>query len=186
MNPRTSAAIAAGKLAGLASRASGRGGGTAIAGLVAGRIDAHLVPALLAKAGHGAIAVTGTNGKTTTSLMLNRIAREAGLLPLHNRSGSNLMRGVAAMLVESATLDARLPDASRRVPILEVDEATLPELVRVAPPRVAVFTNLFRDQLDRYGEVDTVAKAWERAIAAMSPDTTLILNADDPAVAHLG
>ncbi len=186
MHPRTIAAIVAGKLAGFASRASRRGGGTAIAGIIAERIDPRLIPMLLAQARRPSIAVTGTNGKTTTSLMLNRIAREAKLLPLHNRSGSNLMRGVAAMLVESATLEGRLPNAARRLPILEVDEATVPELVRVAPPRVVVFTNLFRDQLDRYGEVDTVAKAWERAIASMPPDTTLILNADDPAVAHLG
>src|SRR5262245_34362190 len=109
MHPRTIAAIAAGKLAGFASRASRRGGGTAIAGIVAERLDPKLIPTLLAQAGHPAIAVTGTNGKTTTSLMLSRIAREAGLLSLHNRSGSNLMRGVAAMLVESASLDGHLP-----------------------------------------------------------------------------
>src|SRR5437588_6249367 len=186
MHPRTIAAISAGKLAALASRTTGRGGGTAIAGLVAERIDPEIVRRLVQQAGHGAIAVTGTNGKTTTALMLSRIAREAGLLPLHNRSGSNLMRGVAATLTEAATLDGRLPEAERRLAILEVDEATLPQIVRAAAPRVIVFTNLFRDQLDRYGEVDTVAKAWERALAAAPPETTLVLNADDPAVAHLG
>jgi UDP-N-acetylmuramyl tripeptide synthase len=118
--------------------------------------------------------------------MLSRIASEAGLRPLHNRSGSNLMRGVAAMLVEEATLWGAIPEAGWRLAILEVDEATLPEIVRSAAPRVIVFTNLFRDQLDRYGEVDTVAKAWERALAAAPAGTTLVLNADDPAVAHLG
>ena len=186
MNPRTVAAIAAGKLAALASRASGRGGGTAVAGLVAERIDPQIVQRLVRQAGHGAIAVTGTNGKTTTALMLSRIAREAGLLPLHNRSGSNLMRGLAAALLDASTLDGKIPDSQRRLAILEVDEATLPQIVRAAAPRVIVFTNLFRDQLDRYGEVDTVAKAWERALAAASTVTTLVLNADDPAVAHLG
>ncbi len=185
-SPRTVAAVWAGKLTGIASRRLGRGGGTAIAGLVAERIDPAIVRRLAAQAGVGSIAVTGTNGKTTTSLMLNRIATEAGLLPLHNRSGSNLMRGVAAMLVEEASLAGSIPDAGRRLAILEVDEATLPEIVRSAPPGVIVFTNLFRDQLDRYGEVDTVARAWERALADAPPRTTLVLNADDPAVAHLG
>jgi UDP-N-acetylmuramyl tripeptide synthase len=186
MQPRTLAAVWAGKITGIASRTLGRGGGTAIAGLVAERVDPQIVARLTAQAGHGAIAVTGTNGKTTTSLMLNRIASEASLRPLHNRSGSNLMRGVAAMLVEEAAVWGAIPDAARRLAILEVDEATLPEIVRTASPRVIVFTNLFRDQLDRYGEVDTVAKAWERALAGASPETTLVLNADDPAVAHLG
>jgi UDP-N-acetylmuramyl tripeptide synthase len=180
------AAIVAGKLAGAASRVSRRGGGTAVAGLAALRVDPHVVRELAGRAGAGSIAVTGTNGKTTTSLMLNGIARAAGLRPLHNRSGSNLMRGVAAMLVGEATLAGRMPDAGKRLAILEVDEATLPEIVREAAPRVIVFTNLFRDQLDRYGEVDSVARSWERALASATADTTIVLNADDPAVAHLG
>ncbi|MHB8377565.1 MAG: DUF1727 domain-containing protein [Dehalococcoidia bacterium] len=186
MQVRTLAAIFAGKAAGAASRVLGRGGGTAIAGLVAERIDPQVVRRLGAQPGHGAIAVTGTNGKTTTSLMLSRIAREAGLAPLHNRSGSNLMRGVAALFVEEASLGGRIADAARRLAILEVDEATLPLIVPAVRPRAIVFTNLFRDQLDRYGEVDAVAQAWERALAGAPADTTLVLNADDPAIAHLG
>ncbi len=206
MNPRVVAAVAAGKVAGAASRLLGRGGGTAIAGLAALRIDPGLVRALTSQAGAGAIAVTGTNGKTTTSLMLSRIASEAGLRPLHNRSGSNLMRGVAAMLVDEATLAGAIPDAAKRLAILEVDEATLPEIARSVALRAIVFTNLFRDQLDRYGEVDTVAAAWERALpnprpspaASLRPSSggrgasdgdslpVIVLNADDPGVAHLG
>jgi len=196
MDVRTIAAVVAGKAAGGASRMLRRGGGTAIAGLVAERFDPRIVTHLAAQAGAGAICVTGTNGKTTASLMLSRIAAAAGLAPLHNRSGSNLMRGVAAMLVEEASLSGAIPNGSRRLAILEVDEATLPRIVRQVRPRAIVFTNLFRDQLDRYGEVDTVAKSWERAIASLPLSTTtergpggevtLVLNADDPAVAHLG
>jgi lipid II isoglutaminyl synthase (glutamine-hydrolysing) len=193
MHPRTIAAIIAGKAAGAASRLLGRGGGTAIAGLAALRIDPNIVRNLAAQAGAGSICVTGTNGKTTTSLMLSRIAATAGLSPLHNRSGSNLMRGVAAMLAEEASFAGAIPRASKRVAILEVDEATLPEIVRSLTPHAIVFTNLFRDQLDRYGEVDTVAKSWRQALAAgaqrAAPDgrePTIVLNADDPAVAHLG
>ena len=192
MNARTVAAIAAGKAAAAASRLLGRGGGTAIAGLVALRIDPGLVRRLTVQVGAGTIAVTGTNGKTTTSLMLSRIAAAAAKRPLHNRSGSNLMRGVAAMLVEEATLAGAIPDGPQRLAILEVDEATLPEIGRAVAPGVIVFTNLFRVQLDRYGEVDAVAASWERALAgsgfgaAGRPQPTLVLNADDPAVAHLG
>ena len=192
MNPRTIAAIAAGKAAAAASRLLGRGGGTAIAGLAALRVDPGIVRALTAQAGAGAIAVTGTNGKTTTSLMLSGIATAAGLRPLHNRSGSNLMRGVAAMLVAEATITGAIPDAAHRLAILEVDEATLPEIARAVRPGVVVFTNLFRDQLDRYGEVDAVASSWERALTTLGSTVgggslpTLVLNADDPAVAHLG
>jgi UDP-N-acetylmuramyl tripeptide synthase len=190
MRPRTTAAVIAGKIARAASRLARRGGGTAVAGLVAQRIDPHIVSDLVARAGRGAVAVTGTNGKTTTSLMLNRIAVESGLLPLHNRSGSNLMRGLAAMLVAEASWSGEIPGAGRRLAILEVDEATLPLLLRKSPVRVAVFTNLFRDQLDRYGEVDAVAGGWEQALAAFDASAgappALVLNADDPAVAHLG
>jgi len=190
MNPRTALAILAGRTAGRLSRLLGRGGGTAIAGVVALRVQPGLVRELAGHAGAGAIAVTGTNGKTTTSLMLNRIAGAAGLRPLHNRSGSNMMRGVAAMLVDEASISGSIAEASKRLAILEVDEATLPEIVREVRPRVIVFTNLFRDQLDRYGEVDTVAKSWERALSANTIHDdrrpTVVLNADDPAVAHLG
>ena len=187
MNPRTIAAIIAGKAAAAASRISGRGGGTAIAGVAALRIDPGVVRALVSQAGAGAIAITGTNGKTTTSLMLSRIATAAGLRPLHNRSGSNMMRGLAAMLVAEAGVSGAIPEAARRLAVLEVDEATLPDAVRAVRPRVVVFTNLFRDQLDRYGEVDTVARSWERALAqAVGSRMTIVLNADDPGVAHLG
>jgi UDP-N-acetylmuramyl tripeptide synthase len=186
---RTIAAVWGGKAAGAASRAFGRGGGTAIAGLVAERIDPAIVARLGRQAGAGAICITGTNGKTTTSLMLSGIAAEAGLAPLHNRSGSNLMRGLAATFSEAASIDGSIPDAARRIAILEVDEATLPYAVDAVRPRAIVFTNLFRDQLDRYGEVDTVAKAWGRALSSRrdgdSAEPVLVLNADDPAVAHL-
>jgi UDP-N-acetylmuramyl tripeptide synthase len=98
------------------------------------------------------------------------------------------MRGVAAMLVREATLSGRISDPARRLAVLEVDEATLPLILRESPPGAVVFTNLFRDQLDRYGEVDTVARGWERALASLdaAAPPAIVLNADDPAVAHLG
>jgi UDP-N-acetylmuramyl tripeptide synthase len=185
VNPRTIAAVSAGRIAGAASRALGRGGGTAVAGLVAQRIDPALVERLAAQLGRGAVIVSGTNGKTTTSRMLAAAAREGGLRPLANRSGSNLMRGVATALLDETNALGRVRDASQRLGVFEVDEATVPEAARALRPRAIVLTNLFRDQLDRYGEVDTVAAKWRAAIEALPASTALVLSADDPAVAWL-
>jgi UDP-N-acetylmuramyl tripeptide synthase len=183
--PRTLAALAAGRLAGAASRVSRRGGGTAVAGLVAQRIDPHLAQRLAAQLGRGCAVVTGTNGKTTTARMLAAIAAEAGVPALANPSGSNLMRGVASALLAATGALGRVRDGPDRLGIFEIDEATLPEAAGALRPRVIIFTNLFRDQLDRYGEVDTVARLWQRTVAELDANTTLVLNADDPAVASL-
>jgi UDP-N-acetylmuramyl tripeptide synthase len=185
MSIRMLTAIAAGKLAGAASRAFGRGGGTALPGVVAERVEPRLVERLAAQLGHGSIIVTGTNGKTTTAHMLSSIAAKAGYRPLHNRSGSNLMRGVATALLDNAGLLGRLSDAERRLGVFEVDEATLAEAVRAIKPRVLLFTNLFRDQLDRYGEVDSIAARWRSTLEAAPESTMAVLNADDPSVAAL-
>jgi UDP-N-acetylmuramyl tripeptide synthase len=185
VNPRSWTAVIAGNLTGAASRILRRGGGTAVAGLVAQAIDPQLAGRLATQLGRGCAIVTGTNGKTTTARMLAAIAREAGLSTLANPSGSNLMRGVASALLQETNVFGRIRDRSERLGIFEVDEATLPEAVAGLAPRVIVFTNLFRDQLDRYGEVDTVARLWQRTVAGLSNDTTLVLNADDPAVASL-
>jgi UDP-N-acetylmuramyl tripeptide synthase len=185
VNPRTWAAISIGRLAGAASRTARRGGGTAVAGLIAQQIDPRLAERLASQLGRGCAVVTGTNGKTTTARMLAAIAGEAGLRPLANSSGSNLMRGVATALLAATDPFGRLRDAADRLGVFEVDEATLPEAAAALRPRVIVFTNLFRDQLDRYGEVDTVARLWQRTVEGLPDGTTLVLNADDPAVASL-
>jgi len=185
VNPRALAAITAGRLAGAGSRLLRRGGGTAVAGLVAQQIDPRLVERLASQLGRGSVIVTGTNGKTTTARMLAAIAARSDAQPLANPSGSNLMRGVATALLDATIPFGGVRDASRRLGVFEVDEATVPEAVVALRPRVIVFTNLFRDQLDRYGEVDTVAALWRATVATLPPETTLVLNADDPAVASL-
>ena len=114
-------------MAGAASRTLRRGGGTAVAGLVALRVDPELPQRLAAQLGHGSAIVTGTNGKTTSARMLAAIAREAGLRPVANPSGSNLMRGVATALLGETDLLGRVRVASERLGVFEVDEATLPE-----------------------------------------------------------
>ncbi len=185
-SPRERVALAAGRLAGEATRRLGRGGGTALPGLVAGTLAPGLVEALARQPGHGAVTVTGTNGKTTTTHLIAAIASAAGMTPLTNRSGSNLERGLVTALVDAAGVDGRIEDADTRLGLFEVDEAALPALFPRLRPRVAVFLNLFRDQLDRYGEIDSVAAGWGRMLDAAEPPPVLVLNADDPSVAALG
>ncbi|HEV2580255.1 MAG TPA: MurT ligase domain-containing protein, partial [Ktedonobacteraceae bacterium] len=111
---------------------------------------------------------------------------DAGLRVWRNREGSNLMRGIAGALVIRAEMSGNLRRKGQAVSIFEVDEAVVPQIMHDVPLRVAVFNNLFRDQLDRYGEVDSVSVRWQQAIGTLPELTVLALNADDPAVAYLG
>jgi len=183
---RAGLAVVGGRAAGALSRRLGLGGGTSIGGIVAQRVYPNIVGHLASELEHGSVLVTGTNGKTTTSGFIAAILRDAGLRVWHNREGSNLMGGVASTLIMRALPTGHLRGEGRAISIFEVDEAVVPQAVQAAPPRIAVFTNLFRDQLDRYGEVDSVAARWRQAIEQLPASTTLILNADDPTIANLG
>ena len=183
---RTLASVWAAKAAANASRALRRGGGTAASGLVGLWLNPSLIQELASQLGQGCVVVTGTNGKTTTSLLISETARAAGLLPLANASGSNLTRGIASSLANSVDIDGGLDEAERTLGVFEVDEATLTLALPDLGPRVAVFTNLFRDQLDRFGEVDSVASRWRDVLAKAPNELRLVLNADDPSVAMLG
>src|SRR5688572_2613148 len=185
-DPRTLASVWAAKATAYASRALRRGGGTAASGLVGLWLQPGLIADLATQLGEGCIIVTGTNGKTTTSLLIADAAREAGLDVLANASGSNLMRGVASTLALAAGSDGKLIDPQRRIGVFEMDEAAMTLALPELRPRTVVFTNLFRDQLDRYGEVDAVASRWRDALARAPKDLHLVLNADDPSVALLG
>jgi UDP-N-acetylmuramyl tripeptide synthase len=185
MSWRSRAAVLAGRASGTAVRRLGRGGGTALPGLIAGRIAPDLLARLGSEPGYGAVMITGTNGKTTTTHLVSSIARAAGLAPLTNSAGSNLERGLAAAYVDESTIGGRLSDAERRLAVLEVDEAVLPGAARQIGPRVMTFLNLFRDQLDRYGEVHAIAARW-RALLDERDWPGIVVNADDPGVAVLG
>jgi UDP-N-acetylmuramyl tripeptide synthase len=154
--------------------------------MVAQRLYPNIVSHLANQLEHGTITVTGTNGKTTTSGFIAAILSDAGLRVWRNREGSNLMSGVASALIMRARPTGNLRRGGRAISILEIDEAVMPQIVRSIPPRVAVFTNLFRDQLDRYGEVDTVAALWHQTVDVLPDGTTLVLNADDPTTGNLG
>jgi UDP-N-acetylmuramyl tripeptide synthase len=131
--------------------------------------------ALAAELRNGTTLVSATNGKTTTTAMAARILATRHELAW-NHSGANLASGVASTLLS-------LPRAD--LAVLEVDEGALPELMRRLRPRVVTIGNLFRDQLDRYGELEAIAERWRAAIAALDPAATLVVNADDPLVAEL-
>lgn len=179
-------AVIAGRTVGALSRRLHLGGGTSIVGVVAQRVYPGIVAHLATQLEYGSVLITGTNGKTTTSSFITAILRDGGLRVWRNREGSNLERGVASSLVIRALPNGHLRRSGRAISVLEIDEAALPHLVQEIPARVVVFTNLFRDQLDRYGEVDSVATFWRNAISQLPPTTTLVLNADDPGVAFLG
>ena len=180
-SPRLTAAVLAGKAARLGMRALGSGG-TALPGLVVERLHPDAAGQLARRLSATAL-ITGTNGKTTTAGMLARILRADGRTVVHNRSGSNLMRGVTTSLVEAANPLGGLGQDCTAV--LEADEAALPAIARAAPPAAAVFTNLMRDQLDRYGEIESIARRWADALNGFPADTTIALNVDDPLIASL-
>ena len=175
MGARLALETRAARLVARLSRAAGRGGGTTLPGKLIWKIDPGAVDALSARLPHGALVVSATNGKTTTCAMAARM-----LGPTHrlawNHSGANLASGVASTLLASG--DAELG-------LLEVDEFALPEIVRRARPRVVALGNLFRDQLDRYGELEHIAERWRAAVAGLPQATALVVNADDPLVAGL-
>jgi UDP-N-acetylmuramyl tripeptide synthase len=167
--------VAAARLAGRASRLAGRGGGTTLPGKLLWKLDPGAIDRLAARLPGGAVLVSATNGKTTSAAMAAEILRPR-LRVAHNSSGANLVSGVASTLMGAA--DAELA-------LLEVDEGALPEVVRRVRPRALLLGNLFRDQLDRYGELEIVAARWRDAVAAL-PDALLVVNGDDPQVGDLG
>lgn len=183
---RTRAGVVAAKIASASSRGLGRGGGTAVGGLAGLRVAPSMASELARSLGHGCVLITGTNGKTTTSHLLAAIARAAGWGVVANASGSNLMRGLTGSLAAAAGIDGALVNGGSSLGIFEVDEAVIPQATQELRPRAIVFLDLFRDQLDRYGEVEAVAALWRRALDRATDNPTLILNADDPAVASLG
>jgi len=167
---RTALAVRAGQLAGRVSRRAGMGAGVTIGGRVALAVAPGVIGELAA--GRGAVVVSGTNGKTTTTRLLVAALEASGAGVLSNDTGANLASGVASALASGAS-GAR--------PVLEVDEAALPRVIAALDPHLVVLTNLSRDQLDRYGEVGTVASRWRQMLASR-PGQRVVANAADPLV----
>jgi UDP-N-acetylmuramyl tripeptide synthase len=146
-----------------------------VPGKLLSKLDPGAIDKLAARLPAGAACVSATNGKTTTSAMAAEILRPRFRLA-HNRSGANLVSGVASTLLSAG--DAELG-------LLEVDEGALPEVLRRVRPRAVLLGNLFRDQLDRYGELELIAERWRTAVDALPASTVVVLNADDPQVGSL-
>ena len=179
MDVRFFGAVALAKTLHLGIKLSG-GGATAAPGLIAEYID----PKSLKKLGiyfDRPVFVTGTNGKTTTARFIGSILAEGKVNFIHNRAGSNLLRGLIGTLIENKPFFSN----QRKLPLLEVDEPTLLTAVNSLDPAVIVFNNLFRDQLDRYGEVDKIRQVWKKSLLQLADSTVLVLNSDDHSVAHL-
>ena len=181
-SPRFTLALAAGKAAGTASRVLRTGGGTSFPGRVARRIDPGVLQKVAAASQASKVIVTGSNGKTTTCRMLAALAHAAGLRVAQNRTGSNLLQGVISAAVQGTDLRGRM-DA--QLLLLEVDEATVRLVAPEVRPEMFCVTNIFRDQLDRFGELYSMARGLEAAIEALPATATVVLNGDDPLVASL-
>ncbi len=167
--------IVAARAAARLSRLTGRGGGSTVPGKLLSKLDPTSVDRLAARLGVGSALVSATNGKTTTAAMAAEILRPAYSLA-HNASGANLMSGVASALLAE-------PDAE--LGLFEVDEAALPEVAARVRPRALCLGNLFRDQLDRYGELELVAERWRAMVAELPPGAVLAVNGDDPQLGEL-
>jgi lipid II isoglutaminyl synthase (glutamine-hydrolysing) len=167
--------VAAARAAGALSRRTGRGG-TSLPGKLLMRLEPHAIARLSARLPRGSAVISATNGKTTTAAMVAGILAHAGARLVHNRAGANMAGGVATALLDGPR------DADTG--LFEVDEFWLGQVVDELRPRALLLANLFRDQLDRYGELDTIADRW--AQVAATTDAALVLNADDPTVADLG
>ncbi|MFW6074717.1 MAG: MurT ligase domain-containing protein [Chloroflexota bacterium] len=178
---RTKLAMLASKGVTRGIRLAGKGGGTAYPGVVAMRIDPHLLDKLARTLPKGTVVIAGTNGKTTTSRMLATIADHDGQKVVHNRSGSNLLRGITAAFAEQLPLLGGGADLG----VIEADENAFPDIVRRVRPRIVVLLNLFRDQLDRYGELETIAAHWQPTLEELPATSTLVVNADDPTLATI-
>src|SRR3954466_978949 len=171
-NAKRGLARAVGRL----SRASGRGGGTTLPGRMLVRMAPDAIERLAAQLDRGSIVVSSTNGKTTTAGMIAGILQAAGRHPVHNRAGSNMHWGVATALLEQSGDEG----------LFELDEAWLPRVAPSLRPRLLVLGNLFRDQLDRYGELERLPDEWATLVASMEGSCDFALNADDPLIADLG
>jgi len=166
------------------SRSFNLGHGSTWPGHIALNINKNFIKELIKANRHlKIILIAGTNGKTTTGKLIQTILENANYKVFQNESGANLFNGIASSLLLHSSI---LSTINYDYAIFEVDENTLPLVLREIAPDYLILLNLFRDQLDRYGEVNTIVSKWRRAIRHLLPKTKLILNSDDPQIAHLG
>ncbi len=173
--------IVLGKILSAFIRLSGRGG-TTLPGRAALKVAPAIMEHLAGQLREGSVVVTGTNGKTTTTALISAMLKQTGCRPVHNQSGSNMTWGVVSSFLDASTWGGRLSDDFA---VMESDEGAFPEVVRRLQPRGAVVTNIFRDQLDRFGEIDHIQKTLQRGLERVPVQGFHVLNADDPSLAGL-
>lgn len=175
------AKVALARMVALSSGRAGHGG-TTLPGRVVRSIDPGIIGRLSARLKEGCLVVSATNGKTTTCAMIAGILAEAGLKVARNREGANLAAGVATALLKDTAFNGR---PRTDIGLYETDEAVFPEVAAQSRPRAVLLMNLFRDQLDRYGELESIAGKWREAVSVLPDETLAVLNADDPLVAGM-
>ncbi len=159
------------------------GAASVLPGEIARRLQPQLLQLLSCQVKRGVILIAGTNGKTTTSLLLRTMLERQGWRVAHNATGANLENGLITALLENTNPIGQL---QVDYAILEVDENVVPKVLQPIQPKLILCLNLFRDQLDRYGEVDTISQRWGNAIAYLPPETVIVANADDPTLSYMG
>jgi UDP-N-acetylmuramyl tripeptide synthase len=174
------AKLALARTTGALSRLHG-GGATSAPGKVLMRIEPHAIGVLGSRLPRGSALISATNGKTTTAAMAAAILRRAGIELVHNQAGANMASGIATTLLAATRARGRL---AGEMGLFEVDELWLGPVATELRPRAILLANLFRDQLDRYGELERIAESWQDVLRAAP--TRLVLNSDDPLVADLG
>ena len=177
------AKIAAARAVGGLARRAGRGGGTSLPGKVLIRLEPGAIVELSGRLSRGSVVISATNGKTTTAAMTASVLERAGISLVHNRAGANMAGGVASTLLAAARPHGRIDG---ELGLFELDEFWLDRLTPQLEPRAVLLSNLFRDQLDRYGELETIADRWAAVAATLPAQSQLVLNADDPLIADLG
>ena len=181
--------LALARAAGALSRLRG-GEATSVPGKVLLRLEPRAIAALGARLGRGSVLISATNGKTTTAALAASILEREGVPLVHNRAGANMAGGIASTLLAAARPRGAI---GGELGLFEVDELWLAQIAAQLRPRAILLGNLFRDQLDRYGELETIAERWATTVeqtptgrAGGPPQTQLVLNADDPIIADLG
>jgi UDP-N-acetylmuramyl tripeptide synthase len=174
--------LAARSVGGIVRRA-GRGGGTSLPGKVLIRLEPDAIGELAARLPQGSAVLSATNGKTTTAAMAASILGRSGRRLVHNRAGANMAGGIASTLLGAARLGGGIDGD---LGLFEVDEMWLEQIASAVKPRAVLLSNLFRDQLDRYGELESIADRWAVVIGRLPAGSRLVLDADDPLIADLG
>lgn len=175
--------ISFGKLFSHLSKFFNLGNGSTWPGHLALIVNPNFCKELLLKTSAKKIVIAGTNGKTTTGKLITTVLEKNKKKYTVNQAGANLLNGLASCLIKDSDFSGNL---NKDYIIFESDEFALPEILDNIRPDYLICLNLFRDQLDRYGELNTIATRWKKSIIDLNKKTTLILNADDPLVSYLG